>query len=257
MAAALARVPSSLFARKGQASSGIESAVPSILALLSEDDASLQVRHQRPPSAPTQARTSSPLSRPRASGVRAALPRARGVARAARSPPRHAPPPNRPPPSPAAPPRAPAQEHALRRLDALVDAHWPEVADSVAAIEALAEAGSSLAASVASKVYYHLEAYTEAVRLALAAGARFDVTVRSEYVETIVGAFARARVRGGAGFEPVSRTRAGPSRRSPRRLPPCVSSPLPPHPLSFSLCTCSLPSVLPQRAASTSTRRRG
>lgn len=80
-----------------------------------------------------------------------------------------------------------AQEHALRRLYDLVDTHWAEAADSVAAIEALADAGSQLAAAVASKVYYHLEAYPEAVRLALAAGPLFDVDGRSEYVETIVG----------------------------------------------------------------------
>lgn len=79
------------------------------------------------------------------------------------------------------------QEHALRRLYDLVDTHWAEAADSVAAIEALADAGSQLAAAVASKVYYHLEAYPEAVRLALAAGPLFDVDGRSEYVETIVG----------------------------------------------------------------------
>lgn len=81
-----------------------------------------------------------------------------------------------------------AQDHALGKLYTLVDSHWAEAADSIAAIESLADAGSKLAAAVASKVYYHLEAYTEAVRLALAAGDLFDVDGRSEYVETIVGA---------------------------------------------------------------------
>jgi len=37
-----------------------------------------------------------------------------------------------------------------------------------------------------SQIYYHLEEYGEAVRLALAAGSYFDVMARSEYVETIV-----------------------------------------------------------------------
>jgi hypothetical protein len=84
------------------------------------------------------------------------------------------------------------QEHALRKLYTLVDSHWSEAADSIAAIESLADAGSKLAAAVASKVYYHLEAYTEAVRLALAAGDLFDVDGRSEYVETIVGELRHA-----------------------------------------------------------------
>ena len=79
------------------------------------------------------------------------------------------------------------QEHALRRLLALVDTHWAEAADSIAAIESLSEAGSQLAAAVASKIYYHLEAYPEAVRLALAAGPLFDVDAKTEYVETVVG----------------------------------------------------------------------
>jgi plasmid stabilization system protein ParE len=77
-------------------------------------------------------------------------------------------------------------------LFALVDTHWAEAADSIAAIESLADAGSELAAAVASKIYYHLEAYPEAVRLALAAGSLFDVDAKSEYVETIVGACATA-----------------------------------------------------------------
>lgn len=69
------------------------------------------------------------------------------------------------------------QEHALRKLSALVDSNWAEASEVVAAVEALAEdasfASRHLAASVASKIYYHLEEYGEAVRLALAAGDSF------------------------------------------------------------------------------------
>lgn len=43
-----------------------------------------------------------------------------------------------------------------------------------------------LAALVASKVYYHLGAYKEALHLALGAGQHFDVEAKSEYVENII-----------------------------------------------------------------------
>lgn len=82
------------------------------------------------------------------------------------------------------------QEHGLRKLHAVVDVYWAEAAAFIPQIEALAEdasfAGSQLAASVASKVYYHLESYTDAVRLALVAGPFFNVSTRDEYTDTIV-----------------------------------------------------------------------
>ncbi len=53
----------------------------------------------------------------------------------------------------------------------------------------LPPASRHLAASVASKCYYHLEDYSQALRLALAAGPYFDVTARTQYVETIVGEY--------------------------------------------------------------------
>ena len=43
-----------------------------------------------------------------------------------------------------------------------------------------------LAASLASKVFYYLEEYEEALRLALEAGEKFDLNERSQYVETLV-----------------------------------------------------------------------
>jgi len=43
-----------------------------------------------------------------------------------------------------------------------------------------------LAASLASKCYYHLEEYGDALRLALNAGPLFDVNARTEYAETLV-----------------------------------------------------------------------
>ena len=72
-------------------------------------------------------------------------------------------------------------------MHSLVDAHWAEAAESIGAIEALADAGSELAAAIASKIYFHLEAYPDAVRMALTAGLLFNVDAKNEYVETIVG----------------------------------------------------------------------
>lgn len=43
-----------------------------------------------------------------------------------------------------------------------------------------------LAALVASKVYYHLGEYDESMIFALGAGELFDITAKSEYVETII-----------------------------------------------------------------------
>jgi len=43
-----------------------------------------------------------------------------------------------------------------------------------------------LAALVASKVYYHLGEYDDSLNFALGAGNRFDVSSRTEYVETIL-----------------------------------------------------------------------
>ena len=37
------------------------------------------------------------------------------------------------------------------------------------------------------QIYYHLEEYDEAVRLALTAGEHFDVSAKGEYVDTING----------------------------------------------------------------------
>lgn len=44
----------------------------------------------------------------------------------------------------------------------------------------------NLAALVASKVYYHLGEYDESMMFALGAGDLFDITAKSEYVETMI-----------------------------------------------------------------------
>ncbi len=80
--------------------------------------------------------------------------------------------------------------HALQKLHLVVDQFWAEVAAAVPLIEELSEdegfEARELAAVVASKVFFHLEEYEDALRLGLGAGAYFDVTKKTEYVETLV-----------------------------------------------------------------------
>lgn len=80
--------------------------------------------------------------------------------------------------------------HALQKLHELVDQFWAEVATALPLIEELSEdeafEARELAAVVASKVFFHLEEYEDALRLGLGAGAYFDVSKKTEYVETLV-----------------------------------------------------------------------
>ncbi|KAN0063959.1 proteasome regulatory particle base subunit [Thecaphora frezii] len=82
------------------------------------------------------------------------------------------------------------QSYALKRLDSIVDQFWAEIADSVSKIEILYEtegfADRQLAALVASKVYFHLGEFDEALSFALGAGPLFDVEKKDEYVDTVV-----------------------------------------------------------------------
>lgn len=80
---------------------------------------------------------------------------------------------------------------ALKRLDSIVDQFWPEIADEIEKLEALYEdpnfSNRELAALVISKVYFHLGVYDVALNYALGAGLMFDVEIKSEYVNTIIG----------------------------------------------------------------------
>eukprot|EP00953_Heterococcus_sp_UTEX-ZZ885_P037408 19219-Heterococcus_DN1.PRE.2 len=80
--------------------------------------------------------------------------------------------------------------HALTKLADVVDQYWAEVSSAVPLIEELSEDPSfparELAASVASKCFFHLEEYNDALRLALGAGKHFDVSAKTEYVSTLV-----------------------------------------------------------------------
>ena len=81
--------------------------------------------------------------------------------------------------------------HALRKLNGMVDTCWSDLAAVVSDIERLSEPDEgfpepALAASVASKCFFHLEAYDQALLLAYSAGEYFDINARTEYVETLI-----------------------------------------------------------------------
>ena len=91
--------------------------------------------------------------------------------------------------------------YALEKLNSIVDLFWAEIADSVSKmyssdfIETISEVlyeneafkSRNLAALVASKVYYHLGEYEEALVFALGAGNLFNAFDKSDFVETIIG----------------------------------------------------------------------
>ena len=80
--------------------------------------------------------------------------------------------------------------HALKNLNKMVDYAWHEIANTLPKIESFVENPKfperALAASVASKVFYYLEEFDEALRLALEAGEMFDLNEKSLYVETLI-----------------------------------------------------------------------
>ncbi|XP_055381283.1 26S proteasome non-ATPase regulatory subunit 1 [Condylostylus longicornis] len=79
---------------------------------------------------------------------------------------------------------------ALKKLDNIVDEFWPEISESIEKIEMLHEdrgfPENKLAGVVASKVFYHLGSFEDALTYALGAGDLFDVNSRNEYTETII-----------------------------------------------------------------------
>jgi len=80
--------------------------------------------------------------------------------------------------------------YSLKQLNSLVDMFWAEISDSITIIEMLYENEGfkerNLAGLVASKVYYHLGSFDNALQYALGAGKYFNVDESSEYVETII-----------------------------------------------------------------------
>eukprot|EP00126_Sphaerothecum_destruens_P004013 Sdes_comp17882_c0_seq1m7144 len=79
---------------------------------------------------------------------------------------------------------------ALEKLNVLVDTFWAEISDAIGKIEIFYEDEKfpqrKLASLIASKVYYHLGEFEDSLQFALGAGDLFDVTVRSQYVDTMI-----------------------------------------------------------------------
>ena len=88
------------------------------------------------------------------------------------------------------------QRLALAKLIDVVDTHWHEISDRLADLEALAEPeqGAELetrqmASAIASRVFFHLEEPTQALRLALEAGEKyFNLCETSLYNEAMLQA---------------------------------------------------------------------
>jgi len=82
------------------------------------------------------------------------------------------------------------QVYALQKIFQVIDVHWAEICSSLPMIEALSEESdfpaADLAAAIASKCFYHLQEYRDAVRLAMCAGQYLDISIKSEYVDTIL-----------------------------------------------------------------------
>lgn len=79
---------------------------------------------------------------------------------------------------------------ALNKIYQVIDVHWAEICDSLETIEALSEDPSfpaaDLAAAVASKCFYHLQEFGVSLRLAFSAGKYFNISEKSEYVDTLL-----------------------------------------------------------------------
>ena len=84
-------------------------------------------------------------------------------------------------------------QYALSKLNDLVSEFWAEIAHSITKIEVLYEDETfehrKLAALVASKVYYHLGEFSDAMTYALGAGDLFDIQGRSEFIDTLISKF--------------------------------------------------------------------
>jgi 26S proteasome regulatory subunit N2 len=85
--------------------------------------------------------------------------------------------------------------HALKKLLGCVDNLWHEVAESLPDLETIAEdldlplQMRQTAAAVASRVFFHLDESSQALRLALEAGEQhFDIQNRTPYVESLIAA---------------------------------------------------------------------
>ena len=98
---------------------------------------------------------------------------------------------------------------ALTSLVKVVDSHWASISESLPKLENLAEdekfSHREVASALASRCFFHLEAYDDATRLALSAGDYLDVEGSSSYSKAIVGRCLETYVslRGGKSAEAI------------------------------------------------------
>lgn len=87
-------------------------------------------------------------------------------------------------------------QYALNILNDKVDLFWSEISESLIQIEEIVEnrkssklsalVGIFIADNKASKVYFHLGEYNEALVYALRSQELFDLNLKTEYVETMI-----------------------------------------------------------------------
>ncbi|KAJ1959136.1 proteasome regulatory particle base subunit, partial [Dipsacomyces acuminosporus] len=106
------------------------------------------------------------------------------------------------------------QYYGLTQLNSVADRFWAEISDAISKIEVLYEDESfehrKLAALVASKIYFHLGDFDDALTFALGAGELFDLSDTSSYVQTVVnhaidkyiGSRSSSDTEGGADTDP-------------------------------------------------------
>ena len=82
------------------------------------------------------------------------------------------------------------QSIALRRLYHLIDEYWAEVSSLLPLLDEISEdinhPDHELAAGLASKCFFHLEEYDDALSSALKSGPYFDITQKNQYIDTLL-----------------------------------------------------------------------
>lgn len=82
------------------------------------------------------------------------------------------------------------REYALRELNTVVDGHWYEMAEHLSSVESCFEdemfPSREQAALLASKIYFHMEDYDEALKYLLSSYRLFDPLENSSFAESMV-----------------------------------------------------------------------
>jgi 26S proteasome regulatory subunit N2 len=83
------------------------------------------------------------------------------------------------------------KEIALEKINQLVDDYWAEISDYIKDLETLYKnkevpSKQELLALILSKIYYNLEDYDSAIDWALESGSKFNITEKTQFVNTIL-----------------------------------------------------------------------